>query len=176
MFRRNLLPPSSGKNRDFLIMFFFCVSVSFSFLWLGYSRKYFFLSADRHLVTRTRSVVTLRTKSTLVVNNWVVHLHFQSKHFHLFNWWFYGTALCLLGSQWPNCGVSESLKLYTELSLSKPVHRWRRLNHMIYCSYIKFTNNKLYKARIRHGDHGHCRSCLTTRPVRRLNLSAVILQ
>jgi hypothetical protein len=136
-------------------MLYFCLPVTFSFLVSGYSRKYSIRSADRHLVTRKRSVFALQTKNILVIVNCAVRLHFQSTHFHLFNRWFYRTVLCLLGSQWTNCGVcrsavcrsaclsvclSESFNHETELLLSKPVRRWRCLNHMIYCSYITFIN------------------------------------
>jgi hypothetical protein len=50
---------------------------------------------------------------------------------------------------WPVSGLivrSQSLYRETELLLSKPVRRWRRLYHMIYCSDVTFVNNKLWMA------------------------------
>jgi hypothetical protein len=162
MFRTNGPPPSSGKKRDVL---------DYVVLPPACLLRFPFLAPDRHLVTMKRSKFTLRTKNPLVVINCAEHLHFQSTHFHLFTWWFYGPALCLLASQRADCG-SQSLNHETELLLSKPVRRWRRLNHVIYCNDVTFVNNKLCIARSRQLPL----FCSTTRPVRRLSVSAATLQ
>jgi len=89
-----------------LIMLYFCLPVMFPFLCYGNSSKYFIHSADRYLGIRKCSALDLRTNNTLVALNGATYLHIQSTHSHLFNWWFYWTAFCLLGSQWANCGAS----------------------------------------------------------------------
>jgi len=164
-----LLPQE--RRGTFLIILYFCLPVTFPFLCSGYSSKYFIHPTDSHLVNRKRPASNLRTKNMLVAVNGATHLHLQSTHFHLFNWWFYGTALCLLSSQWANCG-SQSLNHGTQLLLTKPVRRWRRLNHVIYCSYKTFINNGLCLALRRQ----LTLFCSTTRPVRRLDVSVVTLQ